>query len=259
MDDVRIGNTIRAIRIRKHLRQSDVARRAGVRAEAISRIERGEGGRAQLDTLRSVATALGAHVDLRIRWQGADIDRVLNAAHADLHESVVRYLSTCDGWAWRPEVSFSVYGERGVIDILAWHAESRTLLIIELKTELVDPQELAATMGRRVRLARDIASTFGWEPRVVGSWVIATESSTNRRRRRRHSHLLATAFPADGRHMRRWLRKPQGSIAALSFWSDTRPGSVRRTISQTQRVRRQETGRREARLSVAGRFPGRGE
>lgn len=35
-----------------------------------------------------------------------------------------------------PEVSFSIYGQRGVIDILAWHAATRSLLVIELKTEM---------------------------------------------------------------------------------------------------------------------------
>jgi hypothetical protein len=56
-----------------------------------------------------------------------------------------------------PDASFSIYGERGVVDIVAWHAASRSLLIIELKTLLVDPQELVATMDRRVRLGGQIA------------------------------------------------------------------------------------------------------
>lgn len=143
MDDVRVGNTLRVIRVRKRLRQSDVARRAGVRRETVGRLEHGAIDRYPLGTLRAVARALGAHVDVRLRWQGADLDRVVNAARADLHESVVRHLAGRDGWTWRPEVSFSIYGERGVIDILAWHAATRSLLIIELKTELVDSQALA--------------------------------------------------------------------------------------------------------------------
>lgn len=138
MDDVRLGNTFRAIRIRKHLRRSDVARRARVSREVISRLKRGGAGVSRVAAVRDIAAALGATVDIRIRWQGADIDRVLNAAHADLHEPVVTFLSSPSGWVWRPEVSFSIDGERGVIDILAWHAESATLLIIELKTELAD-------------------------------------------------------------------------------------------------------------------------
>ena len=46
-----------------------------------------------------------------------------------------------------PEVSFSIYGERGVIDILAWHPGRRALLIIELKTDIVDVNELVGRGG----------------------------------------------------------------------------------------------------------------
>jgi len=241
MDDVRLGNSLRVLRIRKRLRQVDVARRAGVRRETVGRLERGAAGRYPLGILRAVATVLGADVDVRIRWQGADLDRISGAAHAELHESIADHLARWIGWTWRPEVSFSIWGERGVIDILAWHAASRSLLIIELKTELVDPQELVATMGRRVRLGKEIARGLGWHPTSVSAWVIVVESSTNRRRAARHARLLRTAFPADGHAIRRWLRAPDGSISALSFWSDVRPGSLRRSISQVKRVRRAET------------------
>lgn len=238
MDDVQLGNTLRVMRIRKRLRQSDVARRAGLRRETVSRLERGGSGRVPLDQVRSVAVALGASLDVRLRWQGADLDRVTGAAHADLHEALLGLLGRRPPWRWRGEVSFSIYGERGVIDILAWHPPTRSLLIIELKTELVDPQELVATMDRRTRLARRIATRFGWDPATVSCWVVLSEGSTNRRRVRRHQGLLRTAFPAHGHAVRRWLGAPAGRIAALSFWSDVRSGSVRRTVSQTKRVRR---------------------
>ena len=55
MDDVRIGNTLRVIRIRKRLRQSDVARRAHVSRQIVSSLERGAMGRYPMDTVRSVA------------------------------------------------------------------------------------------------------------------------------------------------------------------------------------------------------------
>ena len=151
MDDARVGSILRAMRIRKHLRQADVARRARVRRETVSRPERDGLGRVRWDTLRAVTATLGIRVDVRLRWQGGDLDRVINATHAELHEPLIRHLGARSGWTRRPgEVSYSIYGERGVVDGLAWHAETRSLLIIELETELLDPQELAATMGRRV-------------------------------------------------------------------------------------------------------------
>ena len=245
MDDVRLGATLRVLRIHKRLRQSDVARRAGLRRETVSRLERGGLGRLPLDQARAVATALGATLDVRLRWQGADLDRTMGAAHADLHEALVGLLGRRPPWAWRGEVSFSIYGERGVIDILAWHQPTRSLLIIELKTELVDPQELVATMDRRVRLGRRIAERFDWSPTTVSCWVVLSDTSTNRRRVGRHRGLVRTAFPAEGHAMRRWLRAPSGRIDALSFWSDVRSGPARRTISQTKRVRRRAGGSAE--------------
>lgn len=237
MDDLRIGNTLRAIRIRKHLRQSDVARRAGVSRQLVSRLEAGAVGRYPLDTTRAVAATLGVRVDVRPRWHGPDLDRVLNAAHAGLHGSVAAHLREFDGWIWLPEVTFSHYGERGVIDILAWHPESRSVIIIELKTELVDPQELASTMHRRVRLGRTIAREQGWDPLTVSAWVIVRSSRTDRRRLRTHREILRRAFPNDGRFMRRWLREPSGTASALSFWTDVTPGGVRPGTSGTKRVR----------------------
>lgn len=41
MDDIRIGNTLRVIRIRKHLRQEDVGRRARVSRQLVGRLEGG--------------------------------------------------------------------------------------------------------------------------------------------------------------------------------------------------------------------------
>jgi hypothetical protein len=89
------------------------------------------------------------------------------------------YLGSLDGWIWLSEVTFSHYGERGIIDILAWHPPTRSLLVIELKTELVDPQKLVAVMHRRVRLGRQIAAREGWDrgPSVPGSSYVTPRPS----------------------------------------------------------------------------------
>lgn len=237
MDDVRIGRALRAIRLRRHLRQADVARRAGTSRETVGRLERGGLGRVPFDTCRAVARVLDISVDVRLRWRGGELDRVVNARHAGMHESVAAFMAGLPGWTWLPETTFSIYGERGVIDILAWHAETRSLLIIELKTELVDPQELVATMGRRVRLGTKIASEFGWVPLTVSAWVVVLEGSTNRRRHHDHGRLLQQAFPHDGHRVRAWLRDPSGRIAALSFWSEVGSGPHKAGAGQVKRVR----------------------
>lgn len=236
MDDVRLGNTLRVIRIRKRLRQSDVARRARTKRQVVGRIEAGMAGRYPVDTTRAMAKALGARLETTLRYQGAEIGRVANEAHAELHESFAAYLESLDGWTWLGEVTFSHYGERGIIDILAWHAETRSLLIIELKTELVDPQELVAVMHRRVRLGRQIAAREGWEPASVSAWVVVRDTSTERRRARSHSRLLRGALPDDGRAARSWMLRPSGILAALSFWSYGPSGGTRKTLGRVRRI-----------------------
>jgi transcriptional regulator with XRE-family HTH domain len=233
MDRVRIGMTYRAVRLKLRLRQQDVATRARVSRATIVRIEHGHVGGMTIDTLEQVANALEIRLDAILRWRGGDLDQMLNAGHARLHELVTRQLTSL-GWEVAPEVTFSDYGERGVIDIVAWHAATRTLLIIELKTLLVDMSDLMATMDRRRRLAPRIAATRGWKPAAVATWVVLADTRTNRRRVAAHAAVLRAAFPSDGHSVRGWLRRPRGAMAALSFVTD---GQLRSASQGRRRIR----------------------
>src|SRR4029079_5081268 len=122
-----------------------------------ARVERAPAHRLPLETIRAVARALDVRVDLVPRWRAGDLDRLLNSRHAELHELVARYIAQLPGWVAQPEVSFAVFGERGVIDILAWHPGRRALLVIELKTDIHDVNELVGTVDRKGRLAQRIA------------------------------------------------------------------------------------------------------
>jgi len=148
------------------------------------------------------------------------------------------------GWEIRPEVSFSWYGERGVVDIVAWHAATRTLLIVELKTELVDVNRLLEVTHRRRRLAATICEPFGWRPAYVGSWVLVSESRTNRRRLAAVRTAVRAALPSDGHVVRRWLARPSGPLDALSFLTDSDGTGASQQTAPRLRVR-------PRRLSVA--------
>jgi Helix-turn-helix. len=218
-------------------RQVDVARRAGVSAGAVSRIERGRLSEVSLATLQKIADALEIRLDIVAWWRGGDLDRMLNSKHAALAEDVVAWLTELRGWEIRPEVSFNIGGERGVIDLVAWHAATRTLLVIELKTELVDIGELLGTFDRKRRLAWRVAATLGWRPETVGVALLIREGRTNRRRVAMHEHTLRAAMPDDGRRLRAWLAAPAGPVAALGFVPDRQRATVRRGSATTRRVR----------------------
>jgi len=235
MDNQRVGAGFRAVRVRKNWRQADVAGRANVSATVISLIENGRLDEVAPRTLKRVGVVLGIRVETSVRLPHGELDRLLNAGHAALHEELARHLDTLPGWLHAPEVSFAIFGERGVIDILAYHEPTRSLLVVELKTELVSLEDLLTTMDRRIRLARRIALERGWAADTVSGWIVITESDANRRRVRSLGSVLRSAFPSDGRAMRRWLRWPTGSIKALSFWAN---------FGQTTATQRRTTRRR---------------
>jgi transcriptional regulator with XRE-family HTH domain len=143
------------------MRQEDLARLAGVSHSTVSLVEREHWQKLSLATVRAIAAALDIRVDVMGRWRGGDADRLLNRRHSLLAESVVAFLTALQGWIVEPEVSFAIYGERGVIDLLAWHGASGQLLAIELKTEFADVNELIGTLDRKVRLAGAVASSRG--------------------------------------------------------------------------------------------------
>ncbi len=246
MDDFRFGTVIRLVRQARGWRQDDLAKVASVSQSTVSRIERGHVGSLSTDTIRAVASAIDVRVDLIPRWRGGDLDRLMNRGHSSLHESVARmFRDGLAAWTLAPEVSFAVFGERGVIDILAWHAGRQALLVIELKTDIIDVNELLGTLDRKRRLAARIGAERGWDPVAVSAWLIVREGRTSRRRVQAHAAMLAGALPDDRKVVREWLRDPVGAVAGLSFWTDTRAGTSGHANRPIRRVRVATTGRPE--------------
>lgn len=225
MQDEVLGRMIRTMRVKRRWRQADLAERAGLSRASVWRVEHGRLEEMTVANVRRVCSALDINLEWRAHGRGGDLGRAVSERHSALHESVARDLSkTAQGWEQAHEVSFNVWGERGVIDLLLWHPEHRALLIVELKTELVDIGDLLATMDRRQRLADDIVVGRAWRPAVVSSWVLVARSRTNERRVMEHQTVLRGTFPGDAATVRRWLVKPEGSVRAISLWR-TVPGT----------------------------------
>ena len=240
MDDLAVGRLFRELRIRLGWPQAEVAVRAGVSRPAYSEIEHGHLEMVPLGKLRRIAAVLEVRLRLVPSWRGAAVDIVMSSRHAGMAEGVTRLLMTA-GWEVKPEVSFNWYGERGVVDLVAWHAATRTVLLIELKTELADVNDLLAVTDRRRRLAAAIVEPFGWKPAGVAQWVAIADSRTNQRRLAAHRSLLRAAFPLDGRAIAGFLAQPGrlgGRLAALSFLPDVSGSSARQGSAPRLRVRR---------------------
>ena len=235
----RCGATFRAVRIKRGWRQVEVATRARVHRSVVSAVERGHLEQVSIGTLLEMARALEIQVTFGTRWRAGELDRLISGRHSRLHEAVAAWFATTlPDWILAPEVSFSIFGERGIIDILAWHPGRRALLVIELKTDLADVNELIGSMDRRRRLAWDIAKDRGWEPLSVSTWVLVAGGRTNRARISAHRTLLRTAFPVDGRTVVGWLRRPDREVHALSLWDRVRDDGSSGEFAARHRVRR---------------------
>jgi len=226
----RLGRICRLLRVRQRMTQAALAARAGVTRATVSLVERGHGNAVRLGVVEAILSALGARVDLRVMWNGPELDRLLDAGHAALAGTVKRRLERW-GWIVRVEVSYSRYGERGRIDLLAFHPVG-ILLVIEIKTDLVDVQALLGSLDVKARLARHVAEQFGWEVRHVPAIVFAEDRTV---RDRLHSvETLFDRFSFRGRAAAAWLRRPVGIPSGL-LWFAT-PGSARNRSSGSRRV-----------------------
>jgi transcriptional regulator with XRE-family HTH domain len=217
MDDFRVAARIRALRQRLGLRQQDLADRAGLTQDDVSRIERGRFGPMAVDKIRRVAAALEADLSIVLRWRGGDLDRLTDEGHAALVGRIAGVLRT-DGWDVRIEVSYSVYGERGSIDVLGWYGATRLLLVVEVKTELVSVEETLRKHDAKVRLAARIArEQLGWEARGTARLLVLPSLSTARRRVDRQAAVMDISYPLRGAELRRWLSAPMDVRAGLLF------------------------------------------
>jgi transcriptional regulator with XRE-family HTH domain len=249
MEDVRIGARVRALRHRLGWRQADLAAKAGVSQDLVSRIERGRLEGIPLREVRRVVAALDAQLVVGVRWRGGDLDRLIDEGHAALAGRAIRLLGEA-GWEVRAEVSYSIYGERGSIDLLAWHPPTRSLLVVEIKTAVMSIEETIRKHDQKARLAGRIAiESLGWRPASVSRLLVLPDQSTARRRVQRHDQVMATAYPTRTSNARTWLRVPAGVVSALIFV----PIADRTRVAARDSANAGGITRRRVRLSRADR------
>ena len=153
----------------------------------------------------------------RLMWQGEGLDRLLDAEHAAIVDQVVSIL-TLAAWLVATEVSFNVFGERGSVDVLAFHPTSRVLLVVEVKSVVPDVQATLVTLDRKERLAVEIGRGRGWHGVAVGRLLVIRESRTARRRIEEHAATFGTMFPDRIGRIRSWLREPDRRSPLRGLW-----------------------------------------
>lgn len=158
-------------------------------------------------------------VDLVPQWRGGELERLRDEGHARLEGANARILEV-DGWSTSIEVTFSEYGERGSIDVLATRRDIGAALVCEDKTRFLSAEETSRRLDVKTRLAPEIVfKRDGWRPTSVSRLLVLEATMTNRRRVAAHADLLDRVFPLRSDAARAWLRRPFGSVAALLFVS----------------------------------------
>lgn len=233
VDDQKVGVILRMARIRKNKRQCDVAADAGISAAAVARHERVDLAAVTHRALRQHAHAVGIRLELERRGPASDVLR--DDEHAAVVDHLKRWLESM-GWETVVEASYSEYGERGRIDLLAHHAGLRVILVVEVKTAVIDAQGLFGSIDVKERLARTLAAKRGWRPQSAGVLLAVTRTNTNERKIARLAGLFG-AFRLRGAAARAWLNEPSGDARMLLFVSPTEVGRNTWRNSR-QRVRR---------------------
>jgi len=90
----------------------------------------------------------------------------------------VRRLRSSDS-ATASEVEVGGDRSRGWIDVLAFHPETGTLLVIELKTEIHDLGQIERSLGRYKREAFAAARRLGWRPKRATGCLLLLASRAN--------------------------------------------------------------------------------
>lgn len=224
----------RAVRIRRGLTQEDVGQMASVSQSTVSLVERGRFERLSFDNVRRVASALDVSLSFDAHWRGVEGVKLLDGRHAALVRLALEKIRAA-GWEVWPEKTFSIWGERGSIDVLAWHARKGALLAVEVKTRLPDLQDLLSTMDRKRRLLPAIAKTEGWKPLTFGSVLVLPEETWARNRLREFSAVFDAALPARTVQVRKWLAEPSGDLRGV--WILLSSNSINGPRKQTGETR----------------------
>lgn len=230
MRDLEVGRLLRMLRIRRGWRLRDVAGRCGLSVTTIGRHELG--AIASASVLRAHAAALDIRVEWRVAGRGSDVARLLDEEHAAIVETLAAVAARA-GWQAEAESSYSEYGERGRIDLLAFDQAGRALVVVEVKTELADLQELFGSLNVKARLAPGLGRRHGWHASRVVSVLAVAATAANR--------SIVRAYPAlFNPFEHRWLRRHRVlgfSADRLLLWIPATAAGRRSWLAGRRRVR----------------------
>lgn len=198
---VDVARTVRDMRRALGWSQRDLAERAQVAQSTISRMERAVLDDLTFATAALVLDALGVRASLSLQTPFiADRSRQSDAGHARCVAYVVRRLRRL-GWVTLTEVEIVDGRSHGWIDVLAYRESDGRLLVIEVKTDVVDVGRAERQLGWYERAAWDVARRHGWRPRQVTAALLVLATQATLERLAANREHMQQSFPMAAREL----------------------------------------------------------
>jgi transcriptional regulator with XRE-family HTH domain len=206
----------------------ELARRARLSRHVVDRIENATAVPSLLAIARLFET-LGIEAELATRAPFLlDGTRQKDAAHARCSAYVHRRLRR-HGLLVEREIEIVHGRTHGWIDLLAFESASRTLVVVEIKTQIEDVGHLERTIGWYERQSWVACRRLRWRPTRVVSWLVILDTDAVETRLAANKEAVRLAFPERAAAVHRWLKDPTASPAPARALTLVDPRNRRRS------------------------------
>ena len=200
---VTFARLCRETRTMLDITQRELAGVVGVSRPLITAIESGQAA-PSLDIVQRIAVALGLEIDIAWRLPVVADPKPGDRVHAWCSGHVDRRFRG-HGWETRREQEVLLARAHGWIDLLAFDPRTRTLIIVEIKTQIHDLGAIERQLSWYERDAALTAQRHGWRPLRIETWLLVLASEGVDAALREQREVLRLAFPARASEMRQVL------------------------------------------------------
>ncbi len=208
---IQIGADLRAARMERRFSLRALSARCGVSKSHIANLETGRRA-ASPELLDRITLALDAEAVFRVRRSvvlgareaGSSAHASHDLAHARCVDAVRRGLER-RGIDTALEQPVNVPGAHGWVDLLAFERIARRLIVVEVKTQLLDLGGLLRQVHVYARGSIGAARTLGWRPAEVLVVVVLLATRQNNDVVSANRSSLRQEFPVRGRAVVRTL------------------------------------------------------
>ncbi len=215
-----VGTTIASLRGAIGWTQQELGARAGLSQSEVSRVERGQSVDLTFGTAERLLQAMGARLLISVDAPFlGDRQRQREPAHARCSAHVASKLRQA-GWEVATEVEVGGDRSRGWIDVLAYHAATGWLLVIEIKTEIHDLGAIERSLSWYERDAIVAARRLGWQPNHTIACLLLLATAANDARASANRVPIGVGFPVRARELAGLINggsgtRPRGRAVAM--------------------------------------------